>query len=184
MLTPRDAAKNSDNVHKGFPLGRRTPPIPAKFAQLTHINAAARDFRDGTGTMMANAVTISSGGPAARPVVAIVDDDPAVCSSLKFSLELEGFAVRTYRSGAELLDARDLGRCRCFVIDQRMPQMSGMDVAEALRGRKIAAPVILIISHPSVALTARAAKASIPIVEKPLLGNTLVERIREACGLH
>jgi FixJ family two-component response regulator len=30
------------------------------------------------------------------PVVVIVDDDQAVCSSLKFSLELEGFVVRAY----------------------------------------------------------------------------------------
>ena len=34
------------------------------------------------------------------PIVAVVDDDPAVCGSLKFSLELEGFAVRAYASGA------------------------------------------------------------------------------------
>jgi hypothetical protein len=42
-------------------------------------------------------------------------------------------------------------------------------------------PAILIISHPNAALNARAQKAAIPIVEKPLLGNALVERIREAC---
>ncbi len=41
---------------------------------------------------------------AKRPVVAVVDDDMAVCSSLKFSLELEGFAVRIFYSSAELLD--------------------------------------------------------------------------------
>jgi len=35
------------------------------------------------------------------PVVVIVDDDPAVCSSLKFSLELEGFVVRAHGNAAE-----------------------------------------------------------------------------------
>jgi hypothetical protein len=30
-------------------------------------------------------------------------------------------------------------------------------------------------------LPARAAKAAVPIVEKPLFGNALPERIREAC---
>ncbi len=121
--------------------------------------------------------------PTRRPVVAVVDDDPAVCGSLKFALELEGFAVRTYHSGSEVLGARDLGTCNCFVIDQRMPEMSGMDLVDALRGRQMSAPVILIISSPNTTLSARAAKAAIPIVEKPLLGNALVERIREACGL-
>ena len=66
-------------------------------------------------------------------MVVIVDDDPAVCGSLKFSLELEGFGVRTYGGAAELLDGGDLAACDCFVIDQRMPGMSGMELIAKLR---------------------------------------------------
>jgi two-component system, LuxR family, response regulator FixJ len=118
---------------------------------------------------------------AKRPIIAVVDDDLAVCGSLKFALELEGFAVRTYHSGAELLHAGDLVDCNCFVIDQRMPGMTGMELVEVLRERLVLTPVILIISHANAALSARAQKAAVPIVEKPFLGNALVERIREAC---
>ena len=118
---------------------------------------------------------------AQQPVVIVVDDDPAVCNSLKFSLELEGFAVRAYPSGPELLESGDLGSCSCFVIDQRMPAMTGMELIGKLRQRQVLTPAILILSHPNATLTARAANADVPIVEKPLLGNTLVERIREAC---
>jgi len=118
---------------------------------------------------------------AKRPVIAVVDDDPAVCGSLKFALELEGFAVRTYHSGAELFHVGDFEGFDCFVVDQRMPGMTGMELVEVLRARRIMTPVILIISHANAALSARAQKAAIPIVEKPLLGNALVERIREAC---
>jgi two-component system, LuxR family, response regulator FixJ len=117
----------------------------------------------------------------APPVVAVVDDDPAVCNSLKFSLELEGFRVRTFAGGADLLRARDVGLCDCFVVDQRMPGLSGLELIGKLRDRKIEAPAILIISQPSAALSARAAKAKVPIVEKPFLGNALLERIHEAC---
>jgi two-component system response regulator FixJ len=120
-------------------------------------------------------------GTVKRPVVAVVDDDPAVCGSLKFALELEGFAVRTYHSGAELLGAGDVADCNCFVVDQRMPGMTGMELVEVLRKRRILTPAILIISHVSAALSARARNAAIPIVEKPFLGNALVECIREAC---
>lgn len=114
--------------------------------------------------------------------IAIVDDDPAVCSSLKFSLELEGFKVRTYANAADLLRHGELGAVDCFVIDQRMPVMSGLELIAALRGRKVATPAILIISQPSASLSARAAQAKVPIVEKPFLGNMLVDRIREACA--
>jgi FixJ family two-component response regulator len=118
---------------------------------------------------------------ARRPVVTVVDDDPAVCSSLKFSLELEGFTVRIYRNAGDILEAADIGSCDCFVIDQRMPQMSGLDLIDTLRRRRILTPAILIISHPNDVVMARAAKTAVPVVEKPLLTNTLLERIREAC---
>lgn len=118
---------------------------------------------------------------AKEPVIVVVDDDPAVCGSLKFSLELEGFTVRTFRNGADLLRDGNWHDCNCFVIDQRMPGMSGMDLIAKLRERKVATPAILIISQPSDALSARAAAVAVPIVEKPFLNNMLVERIREAC---
>jgi len=116
------------------------------------------------------------------PIVAVVDDDAAVCNSLKFALELEGFTVRTYASGAELFRARDIAKCDCFVVDERMPGMNGLEVIAEMREKHISAPAILIISQPSARVSARAAKSRVPIVEKPLLGNTLVERIREACS--
>jgi FixJ family two-component response regulator len=116
------------------------------------------------------------------PVIAVIDDDAAVCNSLKFSLELEGYAVRVYRSGAELLAGDRLGDCRCFIVDQRMPGMSGMDLIAELRKRNISTPAILIISQPSKLLSARASDARVPIVEKPLLNNVLVETIRELCS--
>jgi two-component system, LuxR family, response regulator FixJ len=115
------------------------------------------------------------------PMVVIVDDDSAVCGSLKFSLELEGFGVRTYGGAADLLDSGDLA-CDCFVIDQRMPGMSGMELIATLRGLAVQTPMLLLTSQPNPAVSARAAKAEIPIVEKPLLGDTLEDKIREACG--
>jgi two-component system, LuxR family, response regulator FixJ len=120
--------------------------------------------------------------PVRAPVVVVVDDDQAVCNSLKFALELEGFRVRDYRSAAELLRAGDLQDCSCFVIDQRLPALSGLDLIATLRAMQVLAPAILVTSNPPAALHRRAQAAKIDIVEKPLLGNTLVERIREACA--
>lgn len=105
-------------------------------------------------------MTDGAQGTAKRPMIAVVDDDPAVCGSLKFALELEGFVVRTYHGGAELLGADGLKDCNCFVIDQRMPGMTGMELVEVLRERLVLTPVILLISHPNAALSARAKKAA------------------------
>jgi FixJ family two-component response regulator len=132
---------------------------------------------------VANAQTVVRVNPIERrlPLVAVVDDDPAVCGSLKFSLELEGFIVRAYGSGAELLNASDFTEFSCLVVDQRMPEMSGMELISRLRERQVLTPAVLLVSHLNAALSARAANAQVPIVEKPLLGNALLDCIREAC---
>ena len=117
--------------------------------------------------------------PASSPVVIVVDDDAAVCGSLRFALGIEGFAVRTYMTGAELLDDPALAECACFIID-KLPGMSGLELVAAMRRQHIAAPVILITSHPTIMLRERAARAGIAIVEKPLLGSTLLEKVQDA----
>jgi FixJ family two-component response regulator len=116
----------------------------------------------------------------AHPVIVVVDDDAAVRGSLKFALEIEGFAVRTYPKGDDLLGDVRRGDCACFIIDQKLPGMNGLEVVAELRKEHIAAPVILITSQPTSGLQERAAQAGVPIVEKPLLGNALIDRVRDA----
>jgi two-component system response regulator FixJ len=115
-------------------------------------------------------------------IVVVVDDDPAVCNSLKFSLEIEGFVVHIYESGSDLLSERSLPDCSCLVVDQKMPGIAGLDLIAKLRDQQMSVPAILITSHPNAALARRAADANVPIVEKPLLNNTLLELIRDACA--
>ena len=112
------------------------------------------------------------------PLIVVVDDDAAVRGSLKFALEIEGFVVRTYPKGDDLLDDARRADCACFIIDLKLPGMNGLEVVAELRKERIAAPVILITSHPTSVLLQRAAQAGVPIVEKPLLGNALIDKIR------
>jgi len=111
-------------------------------------------------------------------IVIVIGDDPAVRNSLKFWLEVEGLTVRSYASGAELLAAGDLTRCDCLVIDENFPAISGLNLIAQLRDRDFSAPAILVTSQSSLSLRNQADKAGVPIVEKPLLGNGLLETIR------
>lgn len=121
-------------------------------------------------------------GRSSCGIVAIVDDDPAVCNSLKFSLEIEGFIVRLYESGTELLSDHTLADCSCLVVDERMPGIAGLDLIAELRDRDVAAPAILITSYLNAGLARRAAEVNVPIVEKPLLNDTLLDLVRNACA--
>lgn len=113
-------------------------------------------------------------------VVVVVDDDFAVTSSLKFSLEIEGFEVQTYQSGRELLAADALPPSGCLVIDFSMPDMDGLELVKRLRHDRCSLPAILVTSHPNAALRQRASAAGVNLVEKPLLSNALVEAINTA----
>ena len=112
--------------------------------------------------------------------VVVVDDNPAVLGALKFALELEGFSVADYRSGSELLAQSELPQAGCLVIDFRLPDMDGLALLGALRDRAIDLPAVLITSHPTQGLRGRAATVAVPIIEKPLLGNALLEAIESA----
>jgi two-component system, LuxR family, response regulator FixJ len=113
--------------------------------------------------------------PERCATVIVVDDDSAVRSSLKFSLELEGFAVLAYSCAGDLLDSADPPNCSCLVIDQNLPGMTGLDLIAKLRERRIAAPAILITSHPGGAVINRAKQDRIRIIERPLLNNSLID---------
>jgi two-component system, LuxR family, response regulator FixJ len=118
---------------------------------------------------------------AARPnVIVVVDDDAAVRKSLKFSLEVEGFAVRTYERAEELLSETIFPVCKSLVIDQKLPGISGTDLIAELRKRNVSVPIILITTHPISALKKHAASIGVPIVEKPLLGSALLDGINQA----
>ena len=110
--------------------------------------------------------------------VLIVDDDPAVRASLQFCLELEGFRVRTYACGSDLLDDPNIPLSGCLVIDYRLPGMNGLDLLSELRRRNIPFPAIVITTHPSAAVRSRAAAAGAVLIEKPLLNEALFEGIR------
>jgi two-component system response regulator FixJ len=114
-----------------------------------------------------------------RTTVLIVDDDSAVRDSLKFALELEGFAVRLYANGRNLLDDPHVPDDGCLVIDEFMPGLSGLETVDALRHRGRVIPVILVTSHPSSAIRHGATARGVAIIEKPFLGSALVDSIHK-----
>src|SRR4051794_36819346 len=116
----------------------------------------------------------------AQRLVVIVDDNPAVRGALAFSLQTEGFLVRSYANGADLLVGAPVNNKSCLVIDYQLPGMNGLDLLVELRRRHVAAPAILITTHPSALVRERAASSGMAVIEKPLLGDALFTEIRAA----
>ncbi|MCC6982337.1 MAG: response regulator [Bauldia sp.] len=113
-----------------------------------------------------------------QPTLILVDDDPAVLVSLSFVMEIEGFSVKGFANAEEVLESGlDLAPC-CLVVDQGLPGMSGLDLIELLRARDPGQRAILTVSTLTPNLQRRAGLAGLSIIEKPVLGSTLVDAIR------
>jgi two-component system, LuxR family, response regulator FixJ len=120
----------------------------------------------------------------AKTTILVIDDDVAVRDSLKFMLELEGFRVRLYAGGEELMKERDIPDHVCLVVDQVMPGMSGLETIDAIRRRGGYHPAVLVISNPNLKVRHGAAARGVPVVEKPFLDHTLIDAIANAVALN
>lgn len=119
--------------------------------------------------------------PLTKSRICVVDDDLDVLSSLRFLLETEGFDVRAFRSGAAMLDAAATEQFDCFVLDFKMPNMTGIAIANSLRDRNVSAPIILITGYPDENIQAKATVAGIDLVLlKPDAEENLASQIRAA----
>jgi FixJ family two-component response regulator len=117
----------------------------------------------------------------AQPTVYVVDDDAAVLGSLRFLLETDGFAVRTFKNGTALLNAAEMPGADCYVIDYKMPDINGIDLVGRLRKANDNTPVVLITGYPDENISARAAAAGVKeVILKPLLDENLLKGIRGA----
>lgn len=118
--------------------------------------------------------------PPDAPTVFVVDDDEAVRAALGFALEMQGFNARTCESGEALLLQQLPPSRACLVVDQRLPGITGLETLRQLRDREVALPAVIVTSNPKPELRAAAADMGVPILEKPLLGDTLTNFIRTA----
>jgi PAS domain S-box-containing protein len=91
-----------------------------------------------------------AGSPAKldRLVVLAVDDDPLVLFNTVAMLQEQGHVVFSAKSGEEALAVLDgAGRMDLVVSDHAMPNMTGLQLAQALRVRRPELPVILISGY-------------------------------------
>jgi two-component system response regulator FixJ len=127
-------------------------------------------------------MTIQAAARLAKQIIVVVDDDDAVRDSLRNLMEVEGFVVRDFSSGRDLLNEASLPAIGCLVVDYDMPAMNGLELVSALRGRGVSFPAILFTGNSGQHVRDRAAAISAVVVEKP--GLELLDRVREAVAKH
>ena len=113
--------------------------------------------------------------------VHVIDDDVAILNSTSAFLRAHGFDVKTYCAAQDFLTGAGSHTTGCVVTDVRMNGMSGLDLAEELRVRQIATPVIIITAHADVSLVIEAMRrGAVDLLEKPFSNRALVNSIHDA----
>lgn len=140
---------------------------------------------DGVGSCFGFRIPLVLGNatmPQAPPVpqglrrVMVVDDIEVNRTILQRQLEQIGLGVVSCASGAEALE--NIGDIDLVLSDHNMPDMDGLELAEAIRARGFDTPILLLSSNPSVAASDPGAAHLHAIMQKPVPRSDLFARLQ------
>src|SRR5262245_41084074 len=119
--------------------------------------------------------------PVRGPLVAIIDDDDALCASLVDLMRSIGYRAEPYSSAETFLASVNLLSVRCVVADVHMPGMSGFDLVRKLHERDIMTPVILITALADTRLDDEAISAGARyLLRKPFEIESLLDCVERS----
>jgi FixJ family two-component response regulator len=119
------------------------------------------------------------------PIVFVVDDEPAICLSLKRLVKSVGLEAQTFTSAQEFLRAKRPDGPGCLVLDVRLPGLSGLDLQQELLDAKVDLPIIFITGHGDIPMSVRAIKAgAVEFLTKPFRDQDLVDAIHHGIEKH
>jgi CheY-like chemotaxis protein len=115
--------------------------------------------------------------------VLVVDDDIAVCRIVQRMLSAEHYQVQTSQSFTDAILSIERKFFDAYVVDYKLPDGSGLDVAERIRSKGSEAPIILMSGYDASSVALRAEKLRISkFIEKPFSRETICEAVKKAIG--
>jgi DNA-binding response OmpR family regulator len=125
----------------------------------------------------------------AKPRILIVDDEPDIVETVRFSLEQEGFEVSTAADGEQGLESARRLQPDLIVLDVMMPKENGYRVAHQLRedqaaGKLAKRPAIILLTARNLQADPEREKMFVEFSQadlmlyKPFEMDDLVQRVR------
>lgn len=115
------------------------------------------------------------------PRILVIDDDAAVCETLKLCLKEEGYTVDTAQSGTDGLNKYVSNPADVVILDIRLPDVDGFLVLEDLKEENENIKVIMITAYYDMETTINAMKAgAFDYLHKPLDIDELDAAIKRA----
>jgi two-component system nitrogen regulation response regulator NtrX len=113
--------------------------------------------------------------------ILVVDDEENIGRSLRMILEREGYQVNTVRSASEMRSLPERARMDLYLVDVRLPDANGIDILRELQSAEVAAPVVMISGHATIADAVEATRAgAFDFLEKPLGRDRVMVAVKNA----
>lgn len=111
--------------------------------------------------------------------ILIADDEPEMTRVLEALLKRERCSVDVVHNGQDALDYALAENYDCLILDIMMPKLDGIQVLQALRGKQVAAPVLLLTAKSQVEdRVAGLDSGADDYLPKPFDSRELIARVR------
>ena len=153
---------------------------------LSANSVAGSDFvaalsRSRSATLTAESAEIDGEGLAKSPTVFVVDPDPATVMMVQDLLQGSGLTVEGYASGRDFFASYVGDRSGCLVLEQRIFDMSGLQIQRRLAEQNQRLPMVYVSSGLDVTTAVVLMRSgAVHVLEKPLRRIDLRNVIQEA----
>jgi DNA-binding NtrC family response regulator len=108
----------------------------------------------------------------ARSTILVIDDEPNILTTVRRSLELEGYAVEVASGGAQGLAKLVEHDIDLVLLDVMMPGETGLEVLPKLRSAKPETMVVMMSGNATIDTAVQATRlGAYDFIEKPLTGD-------------
>jgi FixJ family two-component response regulator len=115
------------------------------------------------------------------PLIAIVDDDDALRSSLQNLIRSVGLRAQGFSSAEAFLSSNHVHETRCLVLDVRMAGMRGPELQRQMAVANSHIPIIFTTAHEDDAQRTQALEAgAVAFLQKPFYEEELLNAIDAA----
>ena len=115
-----------------------------------------------------------------KPIIYIVDDEPAVREMIELMLSSVGYETRSFPDAYTFLDNYE-DRHGCILLDIRMPGMSGMVLQSQLNEQNVLLPIIFVTGHGDITMAVEAMQnGAFDFMEKPFREFDLLSKVEKA----
>ncbi len=115
------------------------------------------------------------------PSILIVDDQRSMCESLQMLLRMEGFSAEFTTDPREAVNLAARSAPDVIVTDMRMPELSGIELLQAVKAASPRTEVIVMTAHATVDSAVSAMKlGAFDYIMKPFKNEAILAKIRRA----